>query len=436
MKLYFDLSKGISIDESLEKSLDKTKLVQREIVVQTRHGVVRRKQWVKAGEDEKKGKPAKHEVTPNNNKAFYVNKSAVSLDIEPVYFPLANCGNPNAKPMKLAQLNQALLIHYNKHKDKYKCSYGEFRNGPLAEKFVKEHFFISDGTTQTEQMYKVNGKYTPERMKLHKAIVQQIVDSATKPPAGKKPIAILMGGGSASGKGTVRKGAVLPALSALGATPGICDSDDIKESMPEYSTFKDQSKASAAWRAHEESSDICNEAIDALVKEGKNLLFDGTMKNYAKYMGVIDKLHKAGYEVRIVGVDVPLNEAIVRSDKRAEHTGRTVPHSIIQGSHGGFSLTLPKLIDKVDSYVLYDNSGEGGATLMASSDTGVVNQGAYDTFIKKGTDYAGLKNLANKFNVKMDVLSDLFNNGASLEELEEYGDSGFDFNDLKPERMN
>ena len=64
------------------------------------------------------------------------------------------------------------------------------------DKYIKSHYFISDGRSQTQDLYKTHRGYTQERQKLHNTIIQGILDSANSPKNGEKPIAVLMGGGS------------------------------------------------------------------------------------------------------------------------------------------------------------------------------------------------------------------------------------------------
>lgn len=249
------------------------------------------------------------------------------------------------------------------------------------------------------------------------------MDSANSPKNGEKPIAVLMGGGSASGKGTLRSALVIPRLQSEGISVGISDCDDIKSQLPEYEYFLQQNPESAALRVHEESMDIAMEAMDALIDNKKNLLFDGTMKDVRKYSKIIDKLHSAGYEVQIVGADVPISTAVERSNARAQQTGRKVPEGIIVGSHGGFSLTYPQLLDKVDKYSLYDNSGDH--PVLIQDESRVYDQNAYDKFIDKGNQHIvnkTIRRIAKTYDVSQESIRDLYDNGASLEEIEEYLD--------------
>ena len=101
-----------------------------------------------------------------------------------------------------------------------------------------------------------------------------------------------------------------------------------------------------------------------------------------KYKKIIEHLKEKGYEVRVVGADVPLEEAYKRSDARAKHTGRTVPKSIIEGSHTGFSAAFEEIASMADDYELYDNSGE--FPVLITDKTGIKDQKLWDAFQKKG----------------------------------------------------
>lgn len=386
-------------DYNCLKSLSKQGLVQKDVTVQGKHGTYIRKQWVSAGRTsgQKDVKPVKE-------------PSERSKKPKTLYFPLSECGNTRTRAFTYADI----MTYYSKHKSEIKTS---------IDKYVKSHYFISDGHSQTKDLYKTHKGYTKERQKLHDSIIQGILNSANSPKNGEKPVAILMGGGSASGKGTLRSALVIPRLQSEGISVGISDCDDIKPQLPEYEHFLQQSPESAALRVHEESMDIAMEAMDALIDNKKNLLFDGTMKDVRKYSGIIDKLHKAGYEVQIIGADVPIDTAVERSNVRAQQTGRKVPEGIIVGSHGGFSLTYPQLLDKVDKYSLYDNSG--GHPVLIQDESRVYDQGAYDKFLDKGKQHIvnkTIRRIVKTYDVSQESIRDLYDNGATLEEIEEYLD--------------
>lgn len=382
-------------DYNCLKSLSKQGLVQRDVQVRGKHGTYVRKQWVSAGVEQQSVTQISKEEHPS--------KSSKTL-----YFPVSSSGSSSTK----AYTYSDIMTYYSKNKSKI--------NKPI-QKFIKENYFISDGKTQTQDFYKSSKGYSKERQKLHKSIIKSIVDSANSPKKGEKPIAILMGGGTASGKGTLRSTMVVPRMKSAGINVGISDCDDIKEQLPEYKHFQEQDVKSAAYRVHQESMDIAMEAFDELVKNNKNLLFDGTMKSPDKYSKMIDKLHKAGYYVQIIGADVPVDIAVERSSSRAKKTGRTVPHSIIMGSHGGFASTYPELLDKVDGYSLYDNSGK--TPVLIHDEHNVYNKELYQRFQDKGTAYKTNKKIgeiSRRYNVSSREIQSIYAHGATLDEIEEY----------------
>ena len=164
-------------DYNCLKSLSKQGLVQKEVTVQGKHGTYIRKQWVSAGRQS-----GQREVKPVKNTSEERPKKPKTL-----YFPLSDCGNTRTKAFTYSDI----MTYYSKHKSEIKTS---------IDKYIKSHYFISDGRSQTQDLYKTHRGYTQERQKLHNTIIQGILDSANSPKNGEKPIAVLMGGGSASGK--------------------------------------------------------------------------------------------------------------------------------------------------------------------------------------------------------------------------------------------
>lgn len=383
------------------KSLNKQGLVKKDVQVQGKHGTYIRKQWVSAG-----GQTSVHNTSSHNHESHP--RKPKSL-----YFPLTDSGNSSTRAFTYADI----MMYYSQHKIKE----------PI-QKFIKENYFVSDGSNKTQDFYKSSKGYTKERSKLHKNIIQGILDSANSPKNGEKPIAVLMGGGTASGKGTIRDNVVVPKLQSAGINVGITDCDDIKEQLPEYHHFQQQDPSSAASRVHHESMDIAMEAFDELVKNKKNLLFDGTMRDVDKYSSMIEKLHKAGYHVSIVGTDVPIEIARQRSEQRSKSTHRGVPEGILTGTHGNFALTYPQLINQVDSYSLYDNSGS--SPVLVQDEHKTYKPDLLRKFKEKGETYKinkRIREISRRYNVSTKEIQDIYFHGATLDEIEEYYSLGLNF---------
>jgi len=260
----------------------------------------------------------------------------------------------------------------------------------------KEKKLSKDWTTDSKYKDK-NGHYTPERLELHNKIGRHIFADAGE--SQKKPIAILMGGGTASGKSTLLKNVLLPHIKAEGQHIGVIDSDAIKEEIPEYHQFQKENVETGARRVHTESSDIAGYVMHNLADSKKNMVIDGTMKNPEKYLVLIDELKKKGYEVQMVIADVSIKEARVRASARAKKTGRVVPDEILLQSHIGVSSTFKQLQKKVDSYHVYDTTD--GGKLIADND-GIKDKKRMNEFLNK-------KNHNNKKNkMEKGILGEAF----------------------------
>lgn len=270
---------------------------------------------------------------------------------------------------------------------------GEFHDSGASSQysslndFIKANYFVSDGNTNTQQCYKVDGKYTPERLSsVHEPIIQSYVEQCPVPPEGQKPICFLYGGGSASGKSSVVSTVATPIMEAIGYTFGKVDSDDIKEKLPEHQMFMEQNATMAAFREHKESSDITNETIERLISDGRTFAYDGTMSSFSKYKGFIEKMNDKGYEIRVIAVDIPVEEA----KKRAAQRKRKIPEDIVVNTHSAFSRNFIRIIEEldIDAFCLYDNSqpeGEKPTMILDSESPDVVgDQTLYERFMKKG----------------------------------------------------
>lgn len=354
------------LDDYLAKSFNRSGLVQVLTTVNGKHGQYQRMQWVKPGEAANllESSFTSAEVTRKDGKVT-----------KPLFIPLADMSGENPRALTAKQVMEM----YN---------HGRVGGMDLAT-FAKSNFFISDGINATREVYKRGNEYIKQRQALHKRIVDSIVSQADKAKDGEKPVCILLGGGSASGKSTIRDHFIQPDLDESGTKVATVDSDEIKKFIPEYRCFQQQRPDAAALRVHNESADITTQAIDRLVSEKRHFIYDGTMKSLGKYTGIIKQLKDAGYEIRVVAATIPVEDAIARSDARAKATGRKVPHSIIRGSHGGCSVTYPQLTSMVDSYELWDNSGD--EPVLIQDNEGIHDQQLYDAFIKKGEDWKAAK---------------------------------------------
>jgi hypothetical protein len=222
----------------------------------------------------------------------------------------------------------------------------------IRDSFASSAAFVGSDK-DTEQLFKENGRWTPERKKLHAAYTASLTDV----PVQDEPVVFMTGGGPASGKtfGLLRN----PNTHIPNASQAVhTDPDGAKEWIPEYRTNNKSDDKSVAARVHEESSDMAKGAIAEGLRQRKHVVYDSTGDSgIEKLSAKVQQLRDLGAKKVIAHyATVDVEEAIKRSDKRAQQTGRFVPHAIIRKTHADVSSTLVAAIERgiYDSVDLWD----------------------------------------------------------------------------------
>lgn len=205
----------------------------------------------------------------------------------------------------------------------------------------------------TKEAYFQNGEYTAKRLQIHEDIIRKSL--ASMQPAAEQPLAIFLGGGSASGKTSISQ-MLTQSFADSKEHVLLIDSDKIKTMLPEYEKLVRQDPENMATQLHDESSDIANRLYEAGLNSRVNIILDGTMKNAEKYERFIQAARASEYSVSAVIADVPLEEAYRRADIRFEIEQRRVPREVIQDSHRNVPLTFKRIEDQLDSFYLYDTT--------------------------------------------------------------------------------
>lgn len=225
-----------------------------------------------------------------------------------------------------------------------------------------------------------NGDYTPERLEVHKSIIDEIKGNVRCIDNGNQPIAILTGGSPASGKSSFLRH-YAPFL--LDTEILKIDADAIREKLPEYKGWN-------ATATHNETKDIVNTILsnkEIGIPCKFDLIYDGTMNSTKNYLPLIGLLKRLGYKVFIVYMDnVPYNEVKERMLKRYQKgdeqgRGRFVPVSVIDDFFSKGKAALDDLKTKVDGYMVVDASTrdyhiieEGGISLPKSRDYSMIGK--------------------------------------------------------------
>ncbi|OQP05694.1 hypothetical protein B1690_12635 [Geobacillus sp. 46C-IIa] len=247
----------------------------------------------------------------------------------------------------------------------------------FTKKAVRNHAKIKS----TKEMYSVKGdKYSPKRHALHMSIVHTIMKQAPSSLKTERPIAILIGGGTASGKTMMRKTVIEKQLAEAGVQAIIVDPDDIKTYIPEYHSLQKNHPNDAARLVHKESRDISHLLLKQLIRHRKHFIYEGTMARTKAYKHLMKKLKKARYKVHIYIVDIPLELAKQRAEERAKMAGRKIPDQVIENTHKLVPRTFQAIKDLADRYYVYDNQDK--LVLIASND--YIEPILYKKFLKKG----------------------------------------------------
>jgi len=254
----------------------------------------------------------------------------------------------------------------------------EQTKGELAKKVMSESEIEKAGSTK--KFYQNDkGEYLPERKALHESIIKARLDHVPKvpPPSGNRPVMILSGGGSGSGKTQCIKEARKEHTMKL----ALVDADDIKNDLPEYNDMIKRGDDKAAFVSHEESSDIAMELIKRAMEQQKPFVYDGTMKSPDKYISLIKDARKHKLGIHAAFADLPVDKCIERAEQRFKtEGGRKVPESIIRESNEKAKSTLQQIESLLDSSVTYDTDVPMGSppkikfVMHSVSKSGEVNQ--------------------------------------------------------------
>jgi predicted ABC-type ATPase len=256
-------------------------------------------------------------------------------------------GTPPPKPVQLPAKYAKQYPNYKSPKPNKPPHIGEL--APILP--GKEWKKYKHEPQSTEEKYKRHGQWTPERKALHREIFQHFL-STTKPvPKDKTPVAIMMMGGPATGKGQLTKGISNKKFVKV-------DADNIKEMLPEYQDLVSKGDANAANYVHKESGELASRLRDIARKQRKNMVLDGTGRYAGSYMHRMGQLQDAGYHVQLLmPVVSDVEDAVARAKKRGAESGRHVPEKFIRDNHKTVMRNFSQLSKLADSAFLFNNDG-------------------------------------------------------------------------------
>ena len=167
--------------------------------------------------------------------------------------------------------------------------------------------------------------------------------------AGTDKIAIVMVGGPGSGKSSA-KAQTISYLKKKKEDFVNIDPDEIITNLFNIDT-----------KCYDQAGIINNKSLEMAIKQNKNIIFDGTGRNFDWYStNVIKLLKDLGYNLNLVIVTNNINTVVNRIEKRAREEGRTVNITYASSVYNTLKTAIPQYLnlncDFVDKIFFYDNS--------------------------------------------------------------------------------
>ena len=243
-----------------------------------------------------------------------------------------------------------------------------------------------------------------ERKNLYYAISAKNFDNKTSVD---DPVFIMLGGGPASGKTTLKETGIVPFYEMGVDEKGepelkqgnVVDinADDIKVALPEYQEMlasdNELTKKAAAGFTHNESSVVSSVFLGLSTKSGCNTILDGTGTwGHEKMEREIGKYRGLGYRVEAIYCDTPVDEAVERADLRGKKTGRVVDEGVIRSTHAKVPGAFANILryGHFDKVQLWDTSNamNGNPQIILDKERGKkprkLNKSKLSTFLNRG----------------------------------------------------
>jgi predicted ABC-type ATPase len=234
------------------------------------------------------------------------------------------------------------------------------------------------------------GRWNPLRKKFHDSVVEKYLAKAEATPKSDNPTVFVLGGGPATRKSSALDAGVLKNSGALTKAIKV-DTDELKDTIPEYGKWRNEGIKDAASLVHEESKHLNDRVTDALLKEQSDVIYDTTGDGrYSTLEDRVKFLRSEGHRIVAHYMTNEIETARKLNEERFAKTGRKVPTSQLLHVHATVSDIIPRALknDLFDEFYLYDSDDlTKSPKLIASKEMGkslrVYDVKAWKRFTRK-----------------------------------------------------
>ncbi|EGZ07842.1 hypothetical protein PHYSODRAFT_527334 [Phytophthora sojae] len=254
------------------------------------------------------------------------------------------------------------------------------------------------------------GYFSPQRLRLHARIAQQLYSSA--PQDLTTPKFVLLLGIPGSGKSTMLSHLDLMGQLTLQDFVNF-DVDDVIALLPEFyhamlnvglgnepesRSVTDPNAAEVISKPHakllpgpqtryqlcrDEARFILKKNLHSAIMSRKNIILHGSGKSFTSYARTIDQVKAAGFDVHVICLDIPITEAYKRVDKRSSGYGRDVPRSVIDAASSLITRNFRRLASRVPNAHLFDSMGIPPRLVWSKQRSEIVTEHPDDTVQRK-----------------------------------------------------
>ena len=243
--------------------------------------------------------------------------------------------------------------------------------------------------TKTSLGLKIEAEKTPELPEVKKYYMQ----NGARVKENQKIYVI--GGLPASGKSSVMG-------KSLQRGKVVVDPDAVKYIIGDIRGTSKHDIDTEPWKYHEESSTIGKHMIREMMREGKQSIFDVTMKGSANIGDLLTQAHSAGVKTWAKFIHIPINVGIERDKARKERGGRGIGKELYTELYSKYPThqTFFGLLPDFDRADLFDNSrpkGNSALKVYQKKEDGekILNKNRYRMIQSVGKGF--MKALKNRF---------------------------------------